>query len=138
MSSFKTKATSPFISNLEKKLRLHLQLDLDIVSKHGLSLILWGACLASVGGKAPCDLWINLEWLVKILKMLGTNIRSSNYSYVWGFCLLLKWNNTLQGEALLLDYGKHYWTSTTQLNWLLEFASSTQGISTYCTSMRLR
>jgi hypothetical protein len=133
MSSSKNKATSPLISKLEEKLRLHLQLDLDIVSNHGLSLLLWGACLALGGGKATCDLWTNLEQLIKILKMLGTDIHSSNCSYVCEFLLLLEWKNTLQGEALLLHDGRHYWTSTTQLNWLLQFASSTKGTSTYCT-----
>jgi len=106
MSSSKNKATSPLIIKLEEKLGLHLQLDLDIVLDHGLSLLLWGVCLALGVGKATCDLWTNLEWLVKNLKMMGTDICSSNCSHVYGLCVLLEQKNTLQGEALLLDYGR--------------------------------
>ncbi len=106
-SSYKNKATSPFILELEEKIGLHLQLDLNIISNHGLNLLLWGACLALGGGKTTYDLWIGLEWLVKNLKMLGIDIHPSNSNCVFGFHLLLEQENTLQGEALLLECGRH-------------------------------
>ncbi len=61
-SSYKNKATSPFILKLEEKLRLHLQLDLNIVSNHGLNLLLWGTCLALSGGKTTYDLWMHSKY----------------------------------------------------------------------------